>query len=237
LESPAVSQANVERFENDMQTLDTFRSLNIQRLNGTRLVQDILNNRLNKNHYVGYLINVFNYAKHSPKVIALAASRCINSHPVLATYLLQHAGEEIGHEAWAMSDLKDLGLKEQAIKESRPVPACTSMIALEYYAAGVDNPVSLFGWLYALESLGDAIAPMVSKSIGRALESDGKSIYFLEGHGEADHQHTADLEAQITKNVSSPKDLDDIFNIAQISSELYARMLNEISERNEQWLS
>lgn len=220
-----------------MPVLEMFRTTNIERIKSTSLVKSITEGRPEKHHYIGYLLNVYHYAQHSPTVIALAASRCVQIHPDLGRYLFRHAEEEIGHEHWALSDLTQLGLSEAAIKASRPTPACLSMIALEYYVAGTWNPVALFGWLYALESLGDAMGTILSQSLGHGLQLGGKAVYFLQGHGEADHHHTRDLEEQITQHVTNSKDLDDILYIAEISSGLYAQMIEEVTERNHTWLS
>ena len=220
-----------------MTALDTFRTQNIERIQSTHLVQSITKGKPERHHYIGYLLNVYHYAQHSPTVIALAASRCVQTHPELGRYLFRHAEEEIGHEHWALSDLKDCGLPENHIQQTRPTPACLSMIALEYYVAGTWNPVALFGWLYALESLGDAMGSILSKSLNQGLQLSGKAVYFLEGHGEADHHHTRDLEAQITQHVTNPKDFDDIIYIADVSSGLYARMIEEVGERDCAWLS
>ncbi len=49
--------------------------------------------------YLNYLSRVAaQYAPHSPIVMALAASRCMTTHPEMARYLLHHVGEEQGHE-------------------------------------------------------------------------------------------------------------------------------------------
>ncbi len=219
-----------------MQELEAFRLHNIERVQSTPLVKDILAGKPDKEHYMGYLVNVYNYAQHSPTVISLAASRCVQTHPELGRYLFRHAEEEIGHEFWALSDLKDFGLTEPQIKAMRPTAACTSMIALEYYVAGTWNPVALFGWLYALESLGDAMGTMISQCLGKGLALEGQAVYFLQGHGEADHHHTKDLQEQITQHVTSPQDLDDMFYIAEISSGLYARMIEEVSTMDQSCL-
>lgn len=220
-----------------MTTLEMFRTANIERIKSTSLVKSITEGRPEKHHYIGYLLNVYHYAQHSPTVIALAASCCVQTHPDLGRYLFRHAEEEIGHEHWALSDLTQLELSETAIKASRPTPACLSMIALEYYVAGTWNPVALFGWLYALESLGDAMGTILSQSLGHGLQLGSKAVYFLQGHGEADHHHTRDLEEQITQHITNSKDLDDILYIAEISSGLYAQMIEEVTERDHTWLS
>ena len=59
--------------------------------------------------YAGYLVNVYHYARHSPQVISLAASRAVQSNREPAAYLMHHGTEEIGHEQWASSDLSTWG--------------------------------------------------------------------------------------------------------------------------------
>lgn len=231
------SVVGIKQKDSPVQMLESFRADNINRIQSTKLVKSILGGKPKRQHYMGYLIDVYNYAQHSPTVIAVAGSRCIKTHPELGQYLFRHASEEVGHEQWALSDLKDCGMREERIPQLRPTPSCMSMIALEYYVAGTWNPVALFGWLYALESLGDAMGVLLSKSLGQGLQLGGKAVYFLEGHGEADHHHRHDLENQITKHVTASKDIDDLFYIAQISSDLYARMIEEVCERDDQWLS
>jgi pyrroloquinoline quinone (PQQ) biosynthesis protein C len=220
-----------------VQTLEAFRTDNVRRIQSTNLVKSILEGKPTKQHYMGYLIDVYHYAQHSPTVIALAGSRCIQTHPQLGQYLFRHASEEVGHEQWALSDLKDCGMPEERIPQLRPTAACMLMIALEYYVAGTWNPVALFGWLYALESLGDAMGMLLSRSLGQGLQLGDKAVYFLEGHGEADHHHTRDLEEQITTYVTDPKGIDDLFYVVQISSDLYARMVRGGSGNSDSVLS
>jgi len=58
------------------------------RLRRLPLIQDALAGRLDQQHYVRYLTEIANqYVPHSPKVMCLAASRCVNTHPELAESL------------------------------------------------------------------------------------------------------------------------------------------------------
>jgi hypothetical protein len=71
-----------------MTVLEGFRAQNVERIQSTGLVQSIIEGRPERHHYIGYLVNVYNYAQHSPTVIALAASRCVQTHPKLGRYLV-----------------------------------------------------------------------------------------------------------------------------------------------------
>src|SRR5580704_6290581 len=103
-------------------------------------VQKVLSGSPNINVYQRYLKNVYYYACHSAAVIAVAGSRCVNTHPELAHYLMRHANEELGHERWALNDLVQLGVPEAEVRASRPVPACAAMVGFEYLVAEKLNP-------------------------------------------------------------------------------------------------
>ncbi len=216
--------------------LGDFRRRNLERIRSTKLVRDVMAGEPDRNMYLGYLVTVYQYAQHSPSVIALAASRCTSTAPRLAEYLLHHASEELGHEAWARQDLLELGVADGTFQRSRPVPSCSAMIGFEYWLAGHANPVSLFGWLFALESLGDDAASAISKAFDSGLKLDGKGTYFLRGHGEADHCHARDLVARIVENVPNEADFAEILHAADVSSILYARMLEDIAALEHRWV-
>jgi pyrroloquinoline quinone (PQQ) biosynthesis protein C len=179
--------------------------------------------------YRRYLQNVFHYATHSAEVIALAGARCTRSHPEASRYLLHHAEEEMGHELWALDDLKALGVEEAAVKASRPVPACAAMIAFEYYTAGRANPVGLFGWLYVLESMGDDLGGRIAAGLQGRLGAGKRGVKFVAGHGVADHDHTADLTQVISEHIRAPQDIDDVNHVADVIADLFVRMFHQLT--------
>lgn len=191
-------------------------------------VRAVLEGNANPAVYRHYLANVWHYAQHSGAVIAMAGARCVGTHPPLAAYLLHHAQEELGHEAWALQDLAAMGADEAEIRQSRPLPACAAMIGYEYYVAAHANPVGLFGWLFVLEAMGDDLGHLVARQVRDALDAaDG--IKFLAGHGEADEEHTRDIIEQIENNIG-PEDMADVHHVADVVGSLYVRMFHEIGE-------
>lgn len=180
-------------------------------------------------NYKTYLINVYKYARFSAKIIALAASRCINSHPELGKYLLAHSGEEEGHDHWALQDLNDLGVAKEVVEDAYPVPACSALIGYTHYLAGYGNPVALFGWLFVLESMGDDLGTKVAGFIDKNFGLQGGSLRFVAGHGINDIEHTADIIEHLHKFVTDERDKADIVHAARVVGNLYVRMFNEIA--------
>ena len=199
-----------------------------ENLLGLEAVGKVLGGSSDPTFYTRYLENIWHYAQHSATVIGLAGSRCVLTHPKLADYLLHHALEELGHEQWALDDLAALNVAKENVMAWRPVPACASMIGLEYYVAGHSNPVGLFGWLFVLEAMGDDLGHVASEAIKKGLNlPDG--VKFLSGHGEADKDHTKEIIDQIEHNVTG-QDLDEVHFIADVMGDLYVRMFAEIGE-------
>jgi pyrroloquinoline quinone (PQQ) biosynthesis protein C len=211
-----------------MEHLLRVRQRVLQELTGLTAIQQVLAGEPDLALYGRYLTNVFHYACHSAEVIALAGARCARSHPDASRYLLHHAEEEMGHELWALDDLKALGIHDQAARATRPVPACAAMIAFEYYIAGRDNPVGLFGWLYVLEAMGDDLGKRVARGLQSGLGEARRGIKFVAGHGVADHDHTADLTRVITEHITAPEDIEDVQHVADVTADLYVRMFQQI---------
>ena len=159
-----------------MEDLVLLQRRTIERILATPIARGILSGDPDRTQYVGYLVNVSHYAKHSALVISLAGWRFVDRAPALASYYFEHAGEELGHERWALSDLADLGVTEQAVLESSPAPSCAAIVGLEYFTAGHGNPVALLGWMRVLESLGDGSATRsrIASTAAWAQTSRGK---------------------------------------------------------------
>ena len=210
-----------------MEHLAEVRRLVLENLKGTDAVASVLAGDADPEMYGRYLTNVWHYAQHSATVIGLAGSRCVHAHPKLADYLLHHAREELGHERWAIDDLAALGIAEDSLRETRPTTSCAAMIGFEYYIAGHANPVGLFGWLYVLESMGDDLGGIVSDRIRESLDLPS-GVKFLEGHGEADEEHTKDIIEQIEQNVCAA-DMPDVHYVADVVADLYVQMFRELT--------
>jgi len=205
-------------------------------LRDTKVVKDLFAGTPDPAAYVRYLINAYNYAQHSPKVMAVAAARCTDTHPELATYLLRHAIEEQGHYQWALEDLRDLNVGDAEAQAARPVPSCTAMIGYIHYIAGYANPVGLFGWMYVLEAVGNDLGALVAKALKDALKLSGSGgLRFVARHGVSDTEHARELTEQIQRYVTQDADLKEVCYVADVVADLYVRMFREIGKERQRW--
>jgi heme oxygenase len=199
-------------------------------LRDVEAVKAVLEGRSDRATYVRYLKHVANqYAPHSPKVMALAAARCLDAHPELGSYLLRHAAEEQGHGSWAHDDLLALGESAGKVKAARPVLSCAALIGYAYYLAEHANPVSLFGWMFVLEAVGSDLGAEAAAGLKKGLGLGDDAVHFVAGHGKADRTHTRELAEQISRHVTAARDRADVLHAAEVSADLYVRMFREIS--------
>lgn len=209
-----------------MQALRTIRHEIQQQLLATPVVARAAAGNMSVADYTRYLTNVWHYASQSSRVIGLAASALVNSHPPLAQYLFHHANEELGHDAWAAADLAHLGMSDAELHASRPTFHCEAMIAYEFYLARGPKPVALFAWLYVLESMGDDLGGKIAQAIAQDEHMAG-ALRFLAGHGEADVAHTADLTAMIEQHIHG-SDMDEVVHAAGVVRDLYVGLFQDI---------
>jgi len=205
-----------------------------EELRATRIVSGILSGQFELPTYACYLTNTRYYAQFSPVVMALGAARCAASHPALSVYLLRHAAEEHGHDAWALADLADLGVPEAEALAATPVPACAALVGYVHFLAGHANPVALFGWMYVLEAVGNDLGTIAGEHLARAL-AGSPAVRFVAGHGVADTDHAAELTEQIERHVTAARDRADVLDAARVVADLYLRMFHEIGGERAQW--
>jgi pyrroloquinoline quinone (PQQ) biosynthesis protein C len=214
-----------------MEELERLRRHVNEQLKATALVRSALSGQPDPGMYTRYLLNAFGYSRHSSIVMALAASRCMNSHPELASYLLHHAEEEAGHYKWALADLEGFNVSEAQAYATRPAPACRAMVGYVYYNAGHANPIGIFGWMYVLEAVGEDLGGEVARKLAHAL-GEQKSLRFVGGHALSDVGHTHELAEQIEKFVRLPEDQEAVGSVAEVSADLYVRMFREIGQES-----
>jgi pyrroloquinoline quinone (PQQ) biosynthesis protein C len=214
-----------------MDQLLQIRNRVLTELRDTHAVKTLFAGKLDKRAYVQYLINAYSYAQHSPKVMAVAAARCTDTHPELAAYLLRHAIEEQGHYQWALEDLRDLGIGDAEVRSARPTLSCAAMIGYIHYISAQGNPVGLFGWMYVLEAVGNDLGTMVANAIKNALSLSGSGgLRFIARHGVSDIDHARELTEQIQTHITDEVDFQEVCYVAAVIAELYVRMLREIGD-------
>jgi pyrroloquinoline quinone (PQQ) biosynthesis protein C len=212
-----------------MEALEKIRARVRDDLNSTYVLIELLAGRFDLDLYRVYLCNAWYYAQHSSEFMAAGGGRCGQSHPALSRYLLHHAVEEMGHEKWAEADLADLDVSAEQLRGTRPLPSTAALVGYVHWLAHAGNPVTLFGWMFVLEAVGNDIGQAAAAGLKSELEVPS-AVRFVAGHAMSDVGHTAEIVEQIDTHLTDASDRDDVVASAEVVADLYTRMFHEIGE-------
>jgi hypothetical protein len=179
----------------------------------------------NKEAYVDFISNVYDFLKHACRLLASAASRCNIEYDIFFHRFIDHASEEKNHEKLVLNDLKALGTPLQQYDMSVPPIWQTQFYMIEHV-----SPLSLFGYILFLENLSlyESIGPHVYK---RCLEVYGKkATSYLRVHVEEDPSHVDKLFDIIDKLPQGEH--QNVVDSLLITSSLYRNFLIELMQKH-----
>src|SRR5689334_22924394 len=108
-----------------MNKLDTIKSAWLESmtvLSQSHWMKRLSQSDLNINHYKGLLRETYFQAGQNPQLQAYATAYFPQEKRNLIKRFYQHAISEISHDLLALNDLKALGVSEQKIINSTPLP-------------------------------------------------------------------------------------------------------------------
>jgi pyrroloquinoline quinone (PQQ) biosynthesis protein C len=199
----------------------------LRRLDQHPVGRELVNGTLSKDQYVAYLTQVVHQVRHSAPMLARAAARLEQlGRQRLAQTFRRKAGEEDGHDAWALQDLSALGVSRNAALST---PCCSAVRAYSAWLGhcAESNPTAVLGLAFALEWLGSARAGQAAANLVRRAPIEGieSAVRFLSGHGDADDEHIRAF-AEPLSEISDPDEVEAIVLSARLTSNLYLGMLD-----------
>jgi heme oxygenase-like protein len=112
----------------------------------------------------------------------------------------------------------------QSAPRSLPVEA---MWGYNYGAAGYGNPCSVFGMLYALETIAQryalGYATAIARSIGATPDAHG-GFKFLSSHARMDADHVAKFRAWVNEEIKNPAAHEAIISSAKVNLFLFQQL-------------
>jgi pyrroloquinoline quinone (PQQ) biosynthesis protein C len=203
---------------------------NRNRLLGAAFFGALRNGTLTRAQYGRFLVEVFHYSRHTPRLLAAASSKLKFEDQGLFDRFMENAHEEAGHDRWALQDLASLGWNIEQVITSDPLPSTEAMVAFSYYVINYLDPLGLLGSNYALETLGSGAATDVASQLQRTLGIGPESLTFLSGHGEADQDHVIHLKRVTNEFARSPEVQRLVVRAAKTVYHLYRAMMDEVWE-------
>jgi hypothetical protein len=176
----------------------------------------------NREGYARWLLNTWEYVKHTTRLTALAAARVPIGAEELHSRLMTHGGEEMAHEKLLVADLAALGY---AMDENKIVPTTTALAQCLYYQIEYLSPFALFGRVLPLEGVSAHASHRVR---ARVVAAHGPNVdRFLQVHGDADPTHVEEAFGVLAK--IGPHDGEIIEKGILLTCSLYRSMLDAIA--------
>ena len=150
-----------------------------------------------RNRYLAYVQAMHMVIRASVPLMELAAQRCAALAPAdaaataMGAYLRQHIAEELHHDEWLAEDLTAAGVEPATLLCRHPAPAVASLVGAQYYWIIHYHPVSLLGYIGALE--GTAPSPGTAAALARLTGYPRRAFRTLDHHARVDDGHVTDL--------------------------------------------
>ncbi|RKH33768.1 heme oxygenase [Corallococcus praedator] len=186
--------------------------------------------RIHQDDYIHYLVQTYQYVRWSTGFLQDSGERMKKEgqHTALADLLIQKAGEESGHERWLLADLKNLGWSAERVESEPACSAVRAYVEWNRFTTLSGVPTAFLGTAYVLEYLSVERAP---GAVDRLIADSGipnihKAVTFLRGHGNADGDHVAELEAVLSQ-LTSPEEQAALLLSARTTRALFPSFFRE----------
>jgi len=197
----------------------------VRSLDDSPLISGVISGSASQQDYVRYLVASYHYVRWSGFLLAKTAQglRSSGRCPQLLAALDEKAAVEGPHDTWLLRDLATLGENPELTKGS-PVPAAVrAYVEWGLTFAELGSPAFL-GAAYTLEFISMRRAQTASRNLRarRAIPNIDRALRFLDGHGEADQAHIAELES-VLEDVTGEADRAEIAFSSAVTRQLYPR--------------
>lgn len=168
--------------------------------------------------YGNFLAQTYYYVSHSTRMLAFGAGLMKRTEENHFRRFIKHISEESSHEVLAERDLQDLGMNPSDFYH---LPETRALWEPQYYKMLHEGPLSLMGYIIALEYFSCTHLPAVYKRIQEVHGS--KAGRFIKLHAEEDPDHI--LKAiELTSQLSPELQETILVNIVQ-TAKTYSLMV------------
>lgn len=145
----------------------------------------------------------------------------------MLNYLVQHAEEETGHDAWILDDAEVMGMSREAVLQRRPAQFASHIVGAQYYWIYHYHPVAFLGYIAVME--GDPATTEFFEDVARRNKLPNKAISSFLYHTRIDPTHRADLDHLLDRLELGPDDIE-LISISAIRTIGYlTEMLQEVN--------
>lgn len=174
----------------------------------------------NRDAYLSWLRQTYEYAKNSTRILALTAGFLTNTQ--YSNRFLQHTAEEKGHEKLLENDTKHLS---SSLAQLKAFPEAKAFHQSLYYSMLYDDPMAVFGWVIMLEGVACRKGGYIYDRVVKAHGPKGAS--FLKVHATEDIKHIESALATLATITESERLV--VIEAMEMYADLYCLVLNRVT--------
>jgi pyrroloquinoline quinone (PQQ) biosynthesis protein C len=197
------------------------------RLEASPAIQRCLNGQVEMETYMAFLIEAYHHVKHTVPLLMACGSRLPDRLEWLREAIVMYIQEEVGHQEWILNDLASLGVDKESVRRGKPSLPTELMVSYAYDTVARNNPVSLFGMVYALEKTSSTIATYAANQIVSALDLTSESMTYMVSHGSLDIAHMQHFECLMNR-LDDAVDKAAVLHSAGVFYDLYSGIFQSL---------
>lgn len=196
-------------------------------LGAVPFITNAVQGRVTRETYLAYLGQAYHHVKNTLPIMLLMGGRIPREKEWARRLLVEYIAEEVGHDEWILSDIKNIGGDVDAVKNARPGLPVELMNAFNYDLVTRQNPLAYFGMIFVLEGASIDHATGASEALQKSLGLSKECFSFLDSHGSLDIDHVQFIGNALNK-ITDPQDQEDILHSAKVIYQLYTDMFRSI---------
>lgn len=191
------------------------------------VIQAAMKGEADLHTYIAFLTEAYHHVKHTVPLLMACGAQLPERLEWLREGITHYIEEEIGHQEWILNDLAALGVDKEAVRNGTPSVATELMISYAYDTVYRNNPVGLFGMVYALEKTSSTIATYAASQIAETLELPEQAMSYMISHGSLDIEHMQYYEKAMNR-LDDEGDKASVLHTAPIFYQLYSNMFRSL---------
>jgi pyrroloquinoline quinone (PQQ) biosynthesis protein C len=198
-----------------------------QRLEQTPAIARCMRGQVEMQTYQAFLVEAYHHVRHTVPLLMACGSRLPERLEWLREAIVHYIEEEVGHQEWILNDLQTLGVDKEQVRRGRASLPTELMVSYAYDTVARNNPVSLFGMVYALEKTSSTIATYAAGQIESRLELTPKAMSYMVSHGSLDVEHMQDFE-RLMNRLDDDDDKAAVLHSVTVFYALYTKIFESL---------
>ena len=190
-------------------------------------IQNGVAGNISKADYIAFLTQAYHHVKHTVPLLMACGSKFPSEQEWLRNAIAEYIEEELGHQEWILSDIKNCGGDAEAVRHGQPSVATELMVSYAYDMIQRVNHIGFFGMVLVLEGTSVAMASQAAEAIQKKLGLPKNAFSYLTSHGALDVSHMGFYEGLMNR-IEDAQTQELIIHSAKVFFKLYGDIFRSL---------